>query len=115
MFKMDWTHFKNYALWVAIFSFVLLVLQVFNLQVNVSAYTQITTAFLGILVLMGIVNNPSSQATVALTPEVIAFLKAVATIKLPAAAVGEHILPLATKTCEADPVVELNDLATLDK
>jgi uncharacterized membrane protein len=69
MFKFDWSHLKNYGLWVAIASFILLVLQQFGVHVNATGYNQVVTAFLGILVLLGIVNNPSSEQKPEQTPE----------------------------------------------
>ncbi|MGV8164662.1 MAG: hypothetical protein ACLKAK_07380 [Alkaliphilus sp.] len=50
---------ENYALWAAIFSFIPLLLEGFGLRVLAENYTEIWTAFLGILVIAGILNNPS--------------------------------------------------------
>lgn len=52
--------FRNYGLWVAIGSFLLLVLQSFGLDIDVGQYDKLLDAFLSILVLAGIINNPSN-------------------------------------------------------
>ena len=50
---------ENYGLWVAIFSFIPLLLQGFGVDVLPQNYNEIISAFLGILVLAGILSNPS--------------------------------------------------------
>ena len=52
--------FENYGLWVAIFAFIPLLLQGFGVDILPANYESIINAFLGILVLAGILNNPSS-------------------------------------------------------
>jgi uncharacterized membrane protein len=56
--------FKNYALWLAIFAFIPLLadsLEVYNIQLILPGnYDKLVVAFLGILVLAGFLNNPSS-------------------------------------------------------
>ena len=51
--------FKNYALWVAMASLVLLVLQAFGLPIVEAEYNRIVNGVLSVLVLAGVVNNPS--------------------------------------------------------
>ena len=51
--------FKNYALWAGIFAFVPILLEGFGIQVLPANYNEIWTALLGILVLAGIINNPT--------------------------------------------------------
>lgn len=89
----------------AIAAFVLLVLQkVFMVPVDVSTYNLIVTGFLGILVLLGIVNNPSSVSPVAVpfTPKEIATLKALTSIKPVAFETKDDVLPAATKTYDSE-------------
>ena len=50
---------KNYALWVAIAAFILLVLQTVGIDVVPDKYNELVNSFLTILVLAGIINNPS--------------------------------------------------------
>lgn len=51
--------FKNYGLWLAIGSFVLLALQTFGVDMDLGKYERLYDAFLSILVMAGILNNPS--------------------------------------------------------
>ncbi|MFE7820609.1 phage holin [Priestia megaterium] len=51
--------FKNYALWVAMASLVLLVLQAFGLPIVEAEYNRVVSAVLSVLVLAGVINNPS--------------------------------------------------------
>lgn len=51
--------FKNYALWAAIFAFIPLLLKGFGMDILPENYNEIWTALLGILVLAGIVNDPT--------------------------------------------------------
>jgi len=51
--------FKNYGLWLAIGSFMLLALQTFGVDVDLGKYERLYDAFLSILVMAGILNNPS--------------------------------------------------------
>ncbi|WP_461200811.1 phage holin family protein [Anoxybacillus sp. TBDG-1] len=51
--------FKNYGLWLAVGSFVLLLLQTFGVDLDLGKYEQLWNAFLSILVMAGILNNPS--------------------------------------------------------
>jgi len=52
--------FKNYGLLLAIFAFIPMFLQSFGVNVLPINYTEIVNAFLGILVLAGVINNPTS-------------------------------------------------------
>jgi uncharacterized membrane protein len=56
--------FKNYALWVAVFAFVPILadsLEVYNIQLVLPGnYDKLVVGLLGILVLAGFLNNPSS-------------------------------------------------------
>jgi phi LC3 family holin len=52
--------FKNYALWLAVASLVLLTLQMFGLQIAEDQYNEVVNAVLTVLVLAGVVNNPSN-------------------------------------------------------
>jgi uncharacterized membrane protein len=51
--------FKNYGLWLAIGSFVILALQTFGVDIDLGKYERLYEAFLSILVVAGIINNPS--------------------------------------------------------
>ena len=51
--------FRNYALWAAIFAFIPILMQGFGLDLLPDNYSEIWTALLGILVLAGIINNPT--------------------------------------------------------
>ncbi|WP_436512300.1 phage holin [Clostridium thermobutyricum] len=58
---MDWSRLKNYGLWVAILALIPLILKQFGIYIIPEDYTQITTAILSILVLAGILNNPTTE------------------------------------------------------
>lgn len=59
---MDWkTRFKNYGLWVALASFILLLLQNFGVSVDVGRYEEAVNALLVVLVALGLVNNPTTD------------------------------------------------------
>jgi uncharacterized membrane protein len=53
------SRFKNYPLWVALASLVLLVLQAFGLPIVEAEYNRVVNAVLSVLVLAGVINNPS--------------------------------------------------------
>ncbi|WP_102400610.1 holin [Haloimpatiens massiliensis] len=55
------SRFRNYGLWLSIFAFIPLLLEGFGLDVVPKNYSEIVNSFLGILVLAGILNNPSTQ------------------------------------------------------
>lgn len=58
---MDWSRLKNYGLWVSILALIPLVLKQFGIYIIPEEYTQITTAILSILVMAGILNNPTTE------------------------------------------------------
>ncbi|RAK15346.1 putative membrane protein [Anoxybacillus vitaminiphilus] len=51
--------FKNYGLWVSIGSFVVILIQTFGADIDFGQYEKIYNAVLSILVMAGILNNPS--------------------------------------------------------
>ena len=53
--------FKNYGLWAAIFAFIPLFCEGFGWNVLPNNYQELYTAFLGILVLAGILNDPTTE------------------------------------------------------
>jgi phi LC3 family holin len=52
--------FKNYALWVAVASLGLIVAQAFGLSIAEDKYNEVVNAVLTVLVLAGVINNPTS-------------------------------------------------------
>jgi len=52
---------KNYGLWVSVASLILLLLQSFHVHVDSSQYSDIVKAILSVLVLAGILNNPTTN------------------------------------------------------
>ena len=59
---MDCSRFKNYGLWVSIFAFIPMLLKAFGVDIIPANYDEIVSAFLGILVLAGIISNPTTNA-----------------------------------------------------
>lgn len=59
---MKYERFKNYGLWVSIFSFIPLLLHGLGINILPANYEQIVTAFLGILVMAGLLNNPNTNS-----------------------------------------------------
>jgi uncharacterized membrane protein len=57
----DSSRFKNYALWVSVFSLIPLILEAFGLNIIPKNYSEIVTAILSVLVMAGIINNPSTE------------------------------------------------------
>lgn len=51
--------FKNYGLWLAVGSFTIITLQTFGVDIDFGKYERMYEAFLSILVVAGILNNPS--------------------------------------------------------
>ncbi|PJW15013.1 holin [Geobacillus sp. Manikaran-105] len=51
--------FKNYGLWLGIGSFVVLALETFGVDIDLGKYEHLYHALLSILVMAGILNNPS--------------------------------------------------------
>jgi uncharacterized membrane protein len=58
---LDKKRLKNYGLWVAVAAFIPMLLEAFGLDVLPENYNQIVKSFLGILVLLGIINNPTTE------------------------------------------------------
>lgn len=50
---------KNYGLWLSTFSFIAIVCQNFNRITIPDNYYELVNTFLGILVLLGLINNPT--------------------------------------------------------
>ncbi|MEG0372031.1 MAG: holin [Clostridium sp.] len=59
---MNISRWRNYGLWVSVGSFIPLVLQGLGLNILPDNYTEIINAFLGILVMAGIVSNPTTSS-----------------------------------------------------
>lgn len=58
----DWSRFKNYGLWVSILALIPMILGVFGVHIVPEEYQTITNTILSILVALGIVSNPTTQA-----------------------------------------------------
>ncbi|MGL4772914.1 MAG: phage holin [Clostridium sp.] len=58
---MNTSRFKNYGLWVAVASLVPLVLKAVGVSVIPDDYNEIVTTILSILVMAGIINNPTTE------------------------------------------------------
>jgi phi LC3 family holin len=52
--------FKNYALWIAVASLGLIVAQAFGIEIAEDKYNEIVNGVLTVLVLAGVVSNPTS-------------------------------------------------------
>jgi uncharacterized membrane protein len=52
--------FKNYALWIAVASLGLIVAQAFGFEIAEDKYNEIVNGVLTVLVLSGVINNPTS-------------------------------------------------------
>lgn len=52
---------RNYGLWVSVASLVLLVLQSLGITITPEQYNEIVNTILGILVMLGILNNPTTE------------------------------------------------------
>ncbi len=50
---------KNHGLWVAVAALVLMALRAFGVDVVESDYNEIVNAVLGVLVLLGVISNPT--------------------------------------------------------
>ena len=60
--KIDWSRFKNYGLWLSLFSFIGILLNAFGVNFVPEEYTQITNAILAVLIAAGIISNPTTEA-----------------------------------------------------
>ena len=57
---MNWKNrFTNYNFWISIFSAVLLILQALKIEFDIAYVNEIFTAVLGLLVVIGIINDPT--------------------------------------------------------
>jgi uncharacterized membrane protein len=52
--------FKNYGLWLAVASLGLIIAQAFGLSIAEDKYNEVVNAVLTVLVLAGVINNPTS-------------------------------------------------------
>lgn len=52
---------KNYGLWLAIIAFIPMLCEGFGISVLPPNYQELSSALLGIFVLLGIVNNPTTE------------------------------------------------------
>lgn len=59
---MDKSRFKNYGLWVSIAALIPLVLNGLGINVLPANYEEVTQAILSILVMAGILSNPTTNA-----------------------------------------------------
>ena len=61
---MNWKNrLTNYNFWISIVSAVLLILQAFNIEFDVNYINEIITAVLGLLVVIGIIKDPTKSTT----------------------------------------------------
>jgi len=58
---MDFSRFRNYGLWLSIFAFIPMLLKAFGVDIIPANYDELVSAFLGILVLAGILSNPTTN------------------------------------------------------
>ncbi|AIY80848.1 holin [Clostridium botulinum] len=58
---LDKSRFKNYGLWVSIAALIPLILKCFGIEIIQGEYQQIVQAILSILVMLGIVSNPTTD------------------------------------------------------
>ena len=60
---MKWKNrITNYNFWISIVSATLLILQAFNIKLDIANINEIVTALLGLLVVIGIINDPTKSA-----------------------------------------------------
>ena len=60
--KVDLSRFKNYGLWLSIFALIPLILNLFGIRAIPEEYQEIKTAILTILIAVGIISNPTTEA-----------------------------------------------------
>ncbi len=58
---MDKSRFRNYGLWISIAALIPMVLHTFGFDVLPDNYQEITSAILSILVMLGILSNPTTD------------------------------------------------------
>ena len=62
--KMKWKNrLTNYNFWISIVSAVLLILQNFDVHFDIANFNEIVTGVLGLLVVIGIINDPTKSST----------------------------------------------------
>ena len=52
---------KNYGLWISIASFLFMIIQGAGLQITPESWNLYVNSILGILILLGIINNPTTD------------------------------------------------------
>lgn len=58
---MDKSRFKNYGLWVSVAAFIPMLLEAMGINILPENYQEIVKALLGVLVLLGLINNPTTE------------------------------------------------------
>jgi len=58
---MDKARLKNYGLWVSVAAFIPMLLEAMGVNILPQNYEEIVKAFLGVLVLLGLINNPTTE------------------------------------------------------
>lgn len=58
----DWSRFKNYGLWVSIMALIPMILSAFGVKIIPEEYRAIANTILSILVALGIISNPTTEA-----------------------------------------------------
>ncbi len=58
----DWSRFKNYGLWVSIMALIPMILSAFGVKIIPEEYQAIANTILSILVALGIISNPTTEA-----------------------------------------------------
>ena len=58
---MNFTRFKNYGLWVSVFALIPMIAKNIGVNIIPDNYNNITQAILTILVMAGILNNPTTE------------------------------------------------------
>jgi phi LC3 family holin len=52
---------RNYAFWISVASFIVLILQTFGVTFDLGQYDKVVNSVLSLLVLLGIINNPTTE------------------------------------------------------
>lgn len=52
---------RNYAFWISVASFIVLILQTFGVDIDLGQYEEVVNSVLSLLVLLGIINNPTTE------------------------------------------------------
>lgn len=61
MLNIDMSRFKNYGLWISIAALIPMVLKGFNIDILPDNYQEVINAVLAILVMLGLINNPTTE------------------------------------------------------